>query len=92
MLKTLLMALFGKFAKSHQKEIQKAQKMLQSAQHMFAQALEEAEIADRKLDAVIEDAKAKMFELQKTIDESIRSKEKNAKFKEKIQQFIDLED
>ncbi|KEK23959.1 hypothetical protein [Bacillus gaemokensis] len=87
-LKTILMALLGKYAKAHSKEIAKAQKWIDSAQSSFATALEEAELSEKKVDAVIEEAQAKIAELENVIREAEAKKSQAVSFKNKINEFL----
>ncbi|MED1125528.1 hypothetical protein [Bacillus atrophaeus] len=89
MLKTILLALFSKFAKGHSKQIAKGQKWIDSAQATFASAVEEAELAEKKFDFVVSDAEKKIAELQSILDQSKEKKTQASNFKNKIQSFIE---
>ncbi|MFJ8247307.1 hypothetical protein [Peribacillus asahii] len=88
-IKTILLALVGKYAKTHEKDIKKAQKWIDSAQSQFASAMEEAELAEQKF----ADFEAKKrAEVEKSLEElnEISSKKETAiKFKNKVKQFIE---
>ncbi len=83
------MALIGKYAKTHAKQIAKANSWLDSAQAQFASALEDASIAEKKIDSVVADAETKIAELQAVVDKANAHKEQAVKFKNKIQSFLD---
>lgn len=87
-IKTILLALLGKYAKAHAKEIAKAQKWIDSAQSAFASAIEEATISEAKADAVIADVQEKISELQEVLREAESKKEQALAFKDKIQSFL----
>ncbi|MDY7043675.1 hypothetical protein RVS70_05600 [Virgibacillus sp. M23] len=99
MLKTFLMAIFSKLAKSHSKQINKAQKWIDNAQATFASAIQEAQIAEEKFDKIVEDAQQQIDKLrastqqeidklEATISDSNVRKEKTVNFKNKIENFI----
>ena len=83
------MAIFSKLAKGHAKEINKAQKWIDSAQATFASAIEEAQIAEEKFDAVVTDAQSKINDLQKIVDETEAKKQQAVNFKKKINTFME---
>lgn len=94
------MALLGKFAKSHLKDIAKAQRWIDSAQAQFASAIEEAMIAETHFDKVVADqtAKAKaiaekaekeLSEIDSIITETSTKKAQATAFKNKIQSFFE---
>lgn len=87
-IKTILLALLGKYAKTHMKEINKAQRWIDSAQAQFASAIEEATISEQKFDSVVSDAQAKIDELQSVLDEAQARKEQAIAFKNKLQDFL----
>ncbi|PGA05618.1 hypothetical protein [Bacillus mycoides] len=89
MLKKLLIVVFGRFARSHAKEIAKAQKWIDSAQLQFATAIEEAELAEQKFNEL---AQKKEEQIQKMMDELNEASKKASQaeaFKNKIKQFIE---
>lgn len=81
--------MFGRFTRSHAKEIAKAQKWIDSAQMQFATAIEEAELAESKFNEL---AQKKEEQIQKMMDELNEASKKASQaeaFKNKIKQFIE---
>ena len=76
---------------SHAQMIVEAQDKLQHAQNMFIQAKEEVDAADTELEQVVTEAEAKIAALQATVSNARSCKMRNAKFKAKIAEFIDLD-
>lgn len=76
---------------SHTERIEEAKGKLQAAQNMFVQARSEVDAADEELDKVVAEAQAKINQLQETVASANVSKDKNAKFKAKIAEFIELD-
>lgn len=87
--KIILKALFSKFAKGHKNQIAEAQKWIDSAQNLFANALEEAEIAEQKFDTVAGDILMKAKELENQLSEIEKKRSSATKFKNKLQEFVD---
>lgn len=87
-IKTILLALVGRYAKAHKKDIKKAQKWIDSAQAGFASAIEEAEISSNKFDEIIEDAISKINELQEIIEDAKSRKSQAVSFKEKVENLV----
>lgn len=71
--------------------IDEAHRKLASAQDMFQQAKVKVDESDEILDGVIGDALAKIEEYQSVVDKSHEKKLRNAKFKDQLQKFIELD-
>jgi uncharacterized protein YoxC len=87
--KSILLALLGKYAKTHEKQIAKAQKWIDSAQSQFASAIEEAELSEQHYEKVASDIQLKMDELSKVFIETMAKKNQAVAFKNKIKSFIE---
>lgn len=83
------MAIFGKLAKGHAKDIEKAQKWIDNAQATFASAMEEATIAEKEFDKVIASTEQKVSELQDFANDAYKRKEDAIKFKKNMQSFFE---
>lgn len=88
MLKKLLLVLFGKAVKGHEKEIAKAQSWIDSAQAQFANALQEAELAEKHFDKVEKEKREAIEKALEEINELVTKKQQAVDFKEKMKQFI----
>jgi predicted nucleic acid-binding Zn-ribbon protein len=88
-IKKILMTLFGKLARANKDEITKAQNWIDKAQATFANAIEEALIAEEQFDKVVKDAKSKINELQSRLEDAETRKQQAVKFKEKVQSFLE---
>jgi hypothetical protein len=89
MIKKLLMAIFSKFARSHAKQIAKAQKWIDSAQAQFASAIEEAEIAEQEFNKIAESKMAQVEQLLGEVKDANARMKQAENFKTKIKQFIE---
>lgn len=100
LVKKLFIVLFGRFTKRHESKINSAQKWIDTAQANFANAVQEAQIAEEKFDEVIADAEKKkeklladiekrVSDLQSTVDDTKVRKQQATNFKNKIQTFLD---
>lgn len=87
--KTLLQALLGKYAKTHSKDIAKAQRWIDSAQAQFASAVEEAELSEQHWEKVASGLEAQAEKLSKEYEEIMAKKNQATSFKNKIKQFIE---
>lgn len=76
---------------THAQKIEQAQGKLQAAQIMFTQAQDEVDASDLALEAVVAEAELAMAELRETVASATASKNKNAKFKMKLAEFINLD-
>lgn len=83
-----MMAIFSKFAKSHSSQINKAQKWIDNAQATFADAIEEAKVAESKFDEVTSRAETEIAELQAILDDTNDRKAQAVKFKQKMEDFM----
>jgi len=87
--KSVLLALLGKYAKTHEKQIAKAQAWIDSAQSQFANAIEEAELSEKHYEKVASEIQVKIQDLQKMYDETIGKQEQATAFKNKIKSLIE---
>lgn len=87
-IKTIFKALFGYYAKTHEKQINKAQKWIDSAQETFASAVEEAIISEKQFDEIIKDANEKIAELQAILNDAESKKAEAIQFKNNIQKLL----
>mgnify|MGYP001197155657 CR=1 FL=1 len=76
------------FIKKHEKNISKAMKIAERAQHTFASALEDAELANEKLEKVIKEVNEQIAKLEAVLENTRSQKELNDKFKEKLLEFM----
>lgn len=83
---------FGKKKElSKEERIDLAHRKLASAQNMFKQAKDNVDESDVILDGVIGEALAKIEEYQSVVDRSHEKKLRNAKFKDQLEKFIELD-
>lgn len=83
------MALFSKFAKSHAKQINKAQRWIDSAQAQFATAIEDAQTAEDKFNEIAQD-KQKLLDIAlEELNEATEKARQAEHFKNKIKSFIE---
>lgn len=82
------MLLFGKWASTHPQEIAKAQKWIDSAQSQFAQAVEEAGLAEKHFEEIAGKKEAELEKIMAELNEATIKAKKASEFKEKIQSFI----
>jgi DNA repair ATPase RecN len=80
-----------KVEKTRDERVVDAKGRLSAAQDMFTKAQLEVEASNRELDAIEEETKAQMAELQATLDEIAVSKEKNNKFHAKMAEFTNIQ-
>lgn len=88
-MKRLLLVLFGKWAKTHEKEIAKSQKWIDSAQGLFASAVEEAMMAEEGFRKIEISKRQQAEKAIAELNEASAKKEQAIKFKNKVQQFIE---
>jgi hypothetical protein len=88
MLKKLLLVLFGKAVKGHEKEIKKAQSWIDSAQAQFANAIQEAELAEKQFEKVETEKRELIDKALEEINELSAKKKQAVDFKNKMKSFI----
>jgi transcriptional regulator of heat shock response len=89
MIKTILLAIFAKFARGHAKQIAKAQKWIDSAQAQFASAIEEAEIAEQRFNEIAQKKEEQIQNMLDELNEASKKARDAENFKNKIKAFIE---
>ncbi|HDR7066847.1 hypothetical protein ACQKIY_25875 [Bacillus mycoides] len=83
---------------NHEQKIAKAENTFKNAQTVFADAIASVDKSDAEFDVIIKDAQgeiakkqAEIDKLQSSVNSAKAGKEQNARFKAKINKFVELD-